>query len=458
MRGHGVRSAMFVPLVVERGVIGAMFMGHPRPRTFGEAEKQLARMLGSQAAVALANLRLYEQKDAALAAQKELTRRHETLYQIATEIFRSEDLEVSLQRLSDAAPAVLGVDLCLVTLRIGPDETRIVAVTNNFANCKGERSQVSTSNMGRAWAARQPLIIEDAPSDASIHPAYLHRLHIGSIIHLPLLGTSQEPIGGMTLIRHQVGAFRPEQVELATVLAARAAVAIETARLHEEARRAAQTHQMLLRELNHRVKNNLASIVALLGMDRPALPAEAAAWVNRVSERIATMARTHELFVGGNDRVPLHELVNKLLPALSLIRPAGVEIRADLDGLQVELGTERAVSLAMVLNELCWNALEHGMGENGVLQIRGYGVEGQRLVIEVEDDGGGRCSVTERPNGSTAPLDDTAANGRGTGLRLVEGLVSRELRGRFVMERCAAGGTRARIEIPLADGEAGGIS
>jgi two-component sensor histidine kinase len=192
-------------------------------------------------------------------------------------------------------------------------------------------------------------------------------------------------------------------------------------------------------------------------MDRPALPADAAAWVNRVSERIATMARTHELFVGGNDRVPLRELVNKLLPALSLIRPAGVEIRADLNGLQVELGTERAVSLAMVLNELCWNALEHGMGENGVLQIRGYGVDGQRLVIEVEDDGGGRCQVADGTSG-TAPAGGSVANGRGTGLRLVEGLVSRELRGRFVMERCAAGGTRARIEIPLAEGEAGGIS
>lgn len=455
MRGHDVRSAMFVPLVVEREVIGAMFMGYGHPRTFAEAEKQLARMLGSQAGVALANARLHEQKDAALASQKELTRRHEKLYQIATEIFRSADLEASLQRLADAAPAVLGVDLCVVSLRVGADETRIVAVTNNFANCRGERNRASTSNLGRVWTQRRPLIIEDGPNDPTLHPAYRHRLHVGSVIYLPLLGTERGPIGTMTLIRHKVGPFRPEQVELAEALAARASEAIETARLHEESRRAAQTHQMLLRELNHRVKNNLASIVALLAMDRPPMPPDAAAWVTRVSERIATMARTHELFVGGNDRVGLHELVNKLLPALSLIRPSGVEIRSDLDGVEVELGTERAVSLAMVLNELCWNALEHGMGENGVLQIRGYGTPGNRLVIEVEDDGRGD-GAGMRAAGETAAA--VTSDGRGTGLRLVQGLVSRELRGRFAMERLATGGTRARIDIPLEEGEAGPVS
>ena len=70
------------------------------------------------------------------------------------------------------------------------------------------------------------------------------------------------------------------------MLAARAAEAIQTARMHDAARRAAQTRQMLLRELNHRVKNNLASIVALLSIDRPEMPEQATAWLNRASERI----------------------------------------------------------------------------------------------------------------------------------------------------------------------------
>jgi two-component sensor histidine kinase len=208
------------------------------------------------------------------------------------------------------------------------------------------------------------------------------------------------------------------------------------------------------------VKNNLASIVTLLSIERPDMSPEALAWLNRASERIATMARTHELFVGGRERVDLRDLVAKLLPALSLIKPAGADVRADLDGVDVELGTERAVGLAMVLNELCWNALEHGTSPNGVLLIRARGAEGRRLVLEIEDDGGGERPPTQAPGaaGNTNvdgnSLKACGTHGRGTGLRLVEGLVSRELRGTFVMNRTPAGGMIARVEIPLEHAEA----
>jgi two-component sensor histidine kinase len=439
MRDYGVRSAMFVPLTVENKVIGCLFLGHREICQFTPSERRLATVLGSQAGVILANLRLYEQKDAALAEQKQITLRHDALYQIATEIYRGEDLEASLQRLADAAPAVLGVDLCIVGLRRSSDELQIVAITDNYANTKGERVAVKNTNLERIWQSRQMLVIEDAPHDSSVHPAYRHRLHIGSVIYLPLIGDRDEAIGAMILLRHVSGTFSPEQLELGGVLAARAAEAIQTAKLHEAARRSAQTQEMLLRELHHRVKNNLSSIVALLSIERPEMPPEALAWLNRLTERIATMARTHELFVRGRDRVNLRELVAKLLPGLSAIKPPGVEFETDLDDADVELGTERAVNLAMVLNELCWNALEHGTPENGVLRIRGRSAPGGRLIIEVEDPG-----RNGRP--SHESFRD-AANGRGFGLRMVEGLVSRELGGRLEMRTAPGGGTVAKIEI-----------
>jgi two-component sensor histidine kinase len=460
---YALRSAMIVPLIVERAAIGALFLGHERPGAFGEAERRLGRLLGSQAGVVLMNLRLHEQKDAALAAQKELARRHEALYQIATEIFRGQDLEASLQRMADAAPGLLGLDLCLVSMREGAEHARVAALTGNFANCVGEVHSVRNTNFGRVWESKRPLVIEDGPNDHTLHPGYRHRLHVGSVMYLPLLGGDGEAIGAMMLVRHATGGFAPDLREMAVALAARAAVAIETARLHEGARRAAQTQAMLLRELNHRVKNNLASIVALLGMERPPMPADALAWVNRVSDRISTMARTHELFVGGADRVDLRELVGRLMPALSLIKPAGAEVRTELDGVRVELGTERAVSLAMVLNELCWNALEHGTGAHGVLCVRASPVGAGRLVLEGVD-GGGRAG---NGNGDGVPgaggnghggVGAAVGGGRGSGLRLVEGLVSRELRGRVAGERPGGGGTVARVEIPLEADEAPGVS
>jgi len=482
LAAYGLRSALFVPLTFENRSIGAMCVADRRPRTFTEGELRLARLLGAQAGVILANHRLYQDKVAALAAQKELTVRHESLYQLATEIFRGEDLEMSLQGVADAAPALLGVDVCLVSLRVGEDETRVAAITARYADCRGERNVASRSNVGHVWQTREPLVIEDASADATLHPAYRHRLRVGSVMYLPLIGGADRAIGTMVLVRHEAGAFSAEQRELAEVLAARAAVAIHTATLHEQARQSAQTQEMLLRELNHRVKNNLASIVALLGVNRPTMPGDALSWLNRATERIATMARTHDLFVGGADRIDLRDLVAKLLPALSLIKPSGVEVRTDLNGVRVGLGTDRAVSLAMVLNELCWNALEHGSGENGTLWIRGHETEDQRrLVLEVEDDGGGGggrhdgkhngdgAPVAGNGDGGAVAVADVAAswqrftngNGRGTGLRLVEGLVSRELRGHFQIRRARDGhggggtgaGTVARVEIPLDTGE-----
>jgi two-component sensor histidine kinase len=101
---------------------------------------------------------------------------------------------------------------------------------------------------------------------------------------------------------------------------------------------------------------------------------------------------------------------------------------------------------------VCWNALEHGTPENGVLRIRGRGIDGGRFVIEVEDEG------RDEP-GQNGALSENGAGGaavsqlRGTGLKLVEGLVANELSGSFETEQKAAGGTVARVTIPLAEGE-----
>jgi two-component sensor histidine kinase len=458
MEGLGAHSGLFIPLIVEEKAIGLLFIGDEQPRKYTQTEQRLARALGSLAGVVLANLRLYEQKDAALVAQQEMSQRHEALYGISTEIYRSEDLEESLQRLADSAPAVMEVETCMVTLRTGKTESTVMAVTGNKAGIKGERHDTSNFNEGKVWQSGHVMVIEDGPADASLHPAFRHRLHVGSIIYLPLMGSGGGAIGTLLLIREQPGSFSAAQLELADVLAARASMAIETAKLHEDARRAAQTQQMLLRELNHRVKNNLASIVSLLSLDRPPMDGEALDWLNRLTDRIATMARTHELFLGGKDRIDLKTLVAQLLPALALIKPPGVRVESDLGGLDVELGTERAVSLAMVLNELCWNALEHGTpAENGVLRIRGQSLGDGRIVIEVEDEGRSGNGEAERGRGGEM-VTGGVSQLRGMGLKLVEGLVTRELRGTFEVVTKSEGGTVARITIPLAEGESTRLS
>src|SRR5205823_5265129 len=118
--------------------------------------------------------------------------------------------------------------------------------------------------------------------------------------------------------RYEKGDFTNGQRELTQILAARAGAAIENSKLLEQTRTDADTKAVLLRELNHRVKNNLAGIVGLLSMGEPEMPPATRRWLDRVIERIRILAGAHELFAGGVATAGLSDLVAKVLPSLSV--------------------------------------------------------------------------------------------------------------------------------------------
>jgi two-component sensor histidine kinase len=209
---------------------------------------------------------------------------------------------------------------------------------------------------------------------------------------------------------------------------------------------------MLLRELNHRVKNNLAGIVALLSMGQPEMSVAAQRWLDRVTDRVRVMAGAHQLFVGDAEAVPLRHLVERMVSSLAVARAPGVEMRIELGAApDVELRTEQAISLAMALHELCYNAIIHGLhGAAGFVTLRTREAAPGRLAVDVIDTGRWR-----EPD--VAAHADADGNGRpgagatGIGLELVRGLVSRELHGHFSLEHApdGDGGTVATVEFPL---------
>jgi two-component sensor histidine kinase len=153
------------------------------------------------------------------------------------------------------------------------------------------------------------------------------------------------------------------------------------------------------------------------------------------------MARIHELFVNGTTAITLAELIRKSIEPIQAARPAGVNIELDLDGDSVKLADDRAVTLAMVLHELCFNALRHGVREHGTIIIQSRISEQHGVTIHVIDDGGGAVSQ----------IDKTSHAG-GIGLSLVRGLVGRELHGEFRIGPRPGTGTIATIEMNGARG------
>jgi two-component sensor histidine kinase len=287
---------------------------------------------------------------------------------------------------------------------------------------------------------------------------------VGSALYLPLMASGAGAFGVLVLLRRATGSFSDEMVRLAEIFCARASTAIESARLHDQAVRDAQAKATLLHELNHRVKNNLSGLIGLLSMGTPPLPPEAQRWLERVIDRIGALARAHELFSTGRE-VRLGDLIHTTLDSISAIKPDDVHVSVDISSdNDAVLPATSAVPAAMVVYELAYNAIVHGVGESGKLFVRVRKTSDEQIRIEIIDDGGeiesvspvgapitttmigARATATKRSQGNWA----TAAHrGGGVGLSLVRGLVSRELRGQFDIRANELGGTTASVTFPL---------
>lgn len=326
----------------------------------------------------------------------------------------------------------------------------------------------------RCMGSGQLVFVEDEsqlPPDANRELILQHRAV--SLVLIPMQ-IEQRCIGVLLFSSSSPRRFTESDRRLAHLLGTQVSVILANNRIYEQAKVAlsqqallreqamqdAQTKAILLRELHHRVKNNLAGIVGLLSMSPLELDPAARQWLNRVIERVQTMDRTHSLFAGGMPEVGLRELAERVLMTFSAMKPPDVSIHLELTN-DIRLGQTRAVSLAMVLHELCSNAMQHGLGEKGTLSLRSQ-VEDGRIAIHVIDSGGAaeqglwasawpgegrrRAARQELSVAGSTALAETEG---GMGLMLVRELVRRELGGAFSLTPAPGGGTIATVRFPI---------
>lgn len=201
------------------------------------------------------------------------------------------------------------------------------------------------------------------------------------------------------------------------------------------------TKDATIREIHHRVKNNLQTVAALLRMQaRRIRSPEARAALTEAVSRVAAIAVVHEtLSQSYDDFVEFDEVADRVLQmvgGLALTRGDAVTTRRE--GTFGLVPAEVATSLSLVVTELCQNALEHGLvdAHRGLVRVRPLAADGQ-LTVEVIDDGTG------------LPDDFNLANSRSLGLSIVKTLVA-DLRGTFELNSNADGpGSRAVITLPL---------
>lgn len=223
--------------------------------------------------------------------------------------------------------------------------------------------------------------------------------------------------------------------------AAGAAVLIRDVTEVKRRDRALLSKDATIREIHHRVKNNLQTVAALLRLQsRRTSNEEAREALMESVRRVASIAQVHEaLSMSVDEEVNLDEVIDRILPIMNDVARVDTPIRINRDGALGVLDADRATALVMVVTELVQNAIEHAFestAKQGCVTIRAER-SARWLDVVVHDDGRGL------PEGFSLEKSDRL------GLQIVRTLVTAELDGSLGMHDVPGGGTDVVLRVPL---------
>jgi two-component sensor histidine kinase len=296
-----------------------------------------------------------------------------------------------------------------------------------------------------------PLVRQQPPSDLPVEvQVFLEQNAIE--LSIPLI-VGAELVGLYNLgPKLSGGAFGRDEVHLLHLMGQQAAVAVENSRLYERAqqeiseRRRAEGQlkaslaekEMLLKEIHHRVKNNLQVISSLLYLQaRQVEDEEMFKMFQESQHRVRSMALVHERLYQTGDlaSVDLTDYLQRLASyLLRSYRGTSHPISLNVNAEPIALSIDVAVPCGLIVNELVSNSLKHAFPD---------GQEGE-ITIELGMDPEGRCRLVVGDNGLGLPEDLDFRNTDSLGLRLVNTLVD-QLEGTIELDRRK--GTRFTISF-----------
>lgn len=213
--------------------------------------------------------------------------------------------------------------------------------------------------------------------------------------------------------------------------------ALENLRLREESRRA-DALAALVQEMHHRIKNNLQTVADLLSLEMSASPSPLARKSLRDSVgRIKSIAAVHELLSLEQLRLTDITALARQVCDISLkhfVRPDR-RVTAEITGPPIFLPSKQATALALIINELVSNALEHAFPIGAGLCYLNIELkqEGPKVTLQIADSGRG------------LPPDFKLETAKGLGLRIARTLAEKDLSGSLRLENQAAGGSVATV-------------
>ena len=398
------RSLLAVPLVLNDRPIGALNVQTAEPRDYSAEEIDFLALLGDLAAGALMKARLYDRQRRQLDELR-------TLAQVSEAITSPQYLDQILQVVTELAAQTVGATACAIYLLENDGEGDDPPV---FANPTGE-ALLRLDALADAVRAGRPIFNRDASGGDA-----------GALLAIPLT-VQERAIGVLVCLAPADHVFSDGQETLLMTLANQTALAIENARL--------VTSAAVVREMHHRIKNNLQTVAMLMQLQLPdADRLETRQVLLTNIHRIRSIAAVHEIlseqgFRLVNVRSVLERIAQTTMTGLA--RP-GQAVRIAVHGDNLQLPSRAATALAVVVNELTQNSLEHAFVGRAAGQIDiSLARTPDALMILVRDDGVGLPDELER----------------NLGLEITETLVADDLHGELQFNRLPAG-TEVVIRLP----------
>ena len=407
------QSILSVPLIWRGEVIGVVNVRTQAPHDYSKTQVQLLSSIASQVAGAIAASRRFrsvEKRASHLSTVAEVSKT------ITSNLYLEEILQLAV-----AATAQTMNFKMVALLLVDEDKKELVLKAVQSASKEYQKKPnlpIGEGITGQAMDTGRVVTVLDVRKT----PGYkLHDLAqkegLMSLACVPLK-VRERVIGVMNCYTGSPHDFTEDEIAVLTTLGNQVAVAIENAKL--------MVKGALLQEMHHRVKNNLQTIASLLRLqahyaaDRS--PVEV---LNESISRVLAVAAVHDLLSREDlDTISVRKIADSILTATnqSFTMP-NKHILMRVEGPDLLLPSHQANSVALILNEMVQNAVEHGfaIANEGEILVRLTELP-EHWLLEVRNDGD-----------PLAP-DFDPLKSRDLGLQIIDTLIRSDLNGEFTLQ------------------------
>ena len=432
LRGGGDGGPVGTGATDTERLVGVLNILTVARRDFEEDEIAFLRTVAGELAISIENARLYSQTDARLRRKVvELG----TLQRVSHTIASTLDLDGVLRLIAEQAVELMDAEAAAI-FRL-PDRS---------GGSPGQVAPTAEYRVGRAGhfvdeayrddlirqvvRSGSPQVVDDAYADGS-----------NRLFCLPLR-SARETLGALCLRLRAGVELTEDELGLLQAFSDAATVAIENAKLYQDARHGLETASALLQEMHHRVRNNLQTVAALLSIHlRQEEDAPWAVHLREAVSRVQAIAGVHDLLsdesrlAGTTVDVIARHVADE---AHHTLIPPGLAVEFDIAPSDIEVPSRQATVLALLINELVSNAVSHGF----------EGRERGRITVRTERENG-FARVRVANDGIGVPEGFDPDESQGLGMRIIRRLVTSDLRGSFAI-RSGETGTEATLTFPVA--------